>query len=85
MSDNKNFINQTMLTCLGNKRKLVNEISKLIKSIGKTLNSEKMKIVDGFSGSTVVSRKLLDEVIQFGKERKLSFIELDNMARPSLD
>jgi len=64
MSDNKNFINQTMLTCLGNKRKLVNEISKLIKSIGKTLNSEKMKIVDGFSGSTVVSRKLLEDAYE---------------------
>ena len=64
MSDNKSFLNQTMLTCLGNKRKLVDEISKLIKSIAKTLDKEKMKIVDGFSGSTVVSRKLLEDAYE---------------------
>ena len=57
MSDEQ-FVTQTMLTCLGNKRKLVGEIKNIAQEIAATLDKEKMRIVDGFSGSTVVSREL---------------------------
>ena len=57
MSDEQ-FVTQTMLTCLGNKRKLVGEIKNIAQEIASTLGKEKMRIVDGFSGSTVVSREL---------------------------
>lgn len=54
------FVYQTMLTCIGNKRKLVKEIKNLVKELICGLNKEKINIVDGFSGSTVVSRELSD-------------------------
>jgi adenine-specific DNA-methyltransferase len=54
------FVYQTMMTCIGNKRKLVKEIKKLICEISKRLNKIKLNIVDGFSGSSVVSRELSD-------------------------
>ncbi len=57
MSDEQ-FVTQTMLTCLGNKRKLVGEIKTIAQEIATRLGKEKMRIVDGFSGSTVVSREL---------------------------
>ena len=57
MSDER-FVTQTMLTCLGNKRKLVGKIKNIAQEIASTLGKEKMRIVDGFSGSTVVSREL---------------------------
>ena len=57
MSDEQ-FVTQTMLTCLGNKRKLVGEIKHIAQEIATRLGKEKMRIVDGFSGSTVVSRAI---------------------------
>ena len=52
------YVFQTMLTCLGNKRKLVNHIDDIVDKVSKTLKKEKLNIVDGFAGSSVVSRKL---------------------------
>lgn len=55
------FISQPMLTCLGNKRKLVNIIEDVIYDIKKELKldkTQKLKILDGCCGSTVVSRML---------------------------
>ena len=52
------FVNQTMLTCLGNKRKLVENIFDIVKEVSVGLSKEKLNIFDGFSGSSVVSRKL---------------------------
>ena len=57
MSDEQ-FVTQTMLTCLGNKRKLVGKIKNIAQEIATRLGKEKMRIVDGFSGSAVVSREL---------------------------
>jgi adenine-specific DNA-methyltransferase len=58
-SDNKyNFVNQTMLTCIGNKRKLVSNISNIVIELTNTLSKNKLNILDGFSGSSVVSREL---------------------------
>ena len=52
------YVFQTMLTCLGNKRKLVNYIDDIVDKVSKTLKKEKLNIVDGFAGSIVVSRTL---------------------------
>ena len=52
------FVNQNMLTCIGNKRKLIKDIYNCILDISKELGKEKLDIVDGFCGSTVVSRQL---------------------------
>jgi len=54
--DQSEFIYQSMLTCIGNKRKLVGNIEEIIVEISKTLGKEKLNILDGFCGSTVVSR-----------------------------
>lgn len=56
--NDEQFVNQTMLTCIGNKRKLVKEIKNIAQEIANRLGKEKMKIVDGFAGSSVVSREL---------------------------
>jgi len=52
------FVYQTMLTCIGNKRKLVSNIRSIIDEIRIILSKEKLNIVDGFAGSSVVSREL---------------------------
>lgn len=49
---------QTMLTCIGNKRKLVKNIRDIIDELRTSLNKDKLNIVDGFAGSSVVSREL---------------------------
>ena len=52
------FVYQTMLTCIGNKRKLVSNIRSIMDEIRVLLSKEKLNIVDGFAGSSVVSREL---------------------------
>lgn len=52
------FVFQNMLTCIGNKRKLVSNIRSIIDDIRVILSKDKLNIVDGFSGSSVVSREL---------------------------
>ena len=52
------FVFQTMLTCIGNKRKLVANIRAIMDDIRTLLSKEKLNIVDGFAGSSVVSREL---------------------------
>jgi adenine-specific DNA-methyltransferase len=52
------FVFQTMLTCIGNKRKLVSNISSIMDEVRTLLSKEKLNIVDGFAGSSVVSREL---------------------------
>lgn len=52
------FVYQTMLTCIGNKRKLVKHIRNIVEEVKSILNKDKLNIVDGFSGSSVVSREL---------------------------
>ena len=58
--NHEEFVNQTMLTCIGNKRKLVKHIKQLVVELGQRLGKTKLQIVDGFSGSSVVSRELSD-------------------------
>lgn len=52
------FVYQTMLTCIGNKRKLVSNIRIIFDEIRTILSKDKLNIVDGFAGSSVVSREL---------------------------
>jgi adenine-specific DNA-methyltransferase len=54
----KDYVYQTMLTCIGNKRKLVNNIKDIIDDVRVILCKDKLNIVDGFAGSSVVSREL---------------------------
>lgn len=55
---NDKFVFQTMLTCIGNKRKLVSNIYSIFDEIKTLLSKDKLNIVDGFAGSSVVSRAL---------------------------
>lgn len=52
------FVSQTMLTCIGNKRKLVSSIRGIMDEVRGLLSKDKLDIVDGFAGSSVVSREL---------------------------
>jgi len=52
------FVMQTMLTCIGNKRLLVDNIYAIANDIRGRLGKEKLAIMDGFCGSAVVARKL---------------------------
>ena len=58
MNDHHAFVYQTMLTCIGNKRKLVSNIRSIMDDIRGLLSKDKLNIVDGFAGSSVVSREL---------------------------
>ena len=59
ISDSDNFVFQTMLTCIGNKRKLVGHIYDIVEYIRQRLGKEKLCIMDGFTGSGVVARALV--------------------------
>jgi adenine-specific DNA-methyltransferase len=52
------YVLQTMLTCLGNKRSLVSHIRDAADEVCKRLGKSRLRILDGFGGSAVVSRKL---------------------------
>jgi adenine-specific DNA-methyltransferase len=52
------YVSQPMLTCIGNKRKLIPHIEDLVKRIGKIQGKDKLKLADAFAGSGVVSRML---------------------------
>ena len=52
------YVYQTMLTCIGNKRKLVKNIREIVEEVKTLINKDKLNIVDGFGGSSVVSREL---------------------------
>ncbi len=52
------YVYQTMLTCIGNKRKLVKNIRQIIEEVKLLIHKDKLNIVDGFAGSSVVSREL---------------------------
>jgi adenine-specific DNA-methyltransferase len=60
---NDAFVFQPMLTCIGNKRKLIPHITQIVSElqtrINPTKNEHKLKMADGFAGSGVVSRALL--------------------------
>ena len=58
MSSDKAFTNQTMMTCIGNKRKFLSNIEGIINDIKKKEKKEKLDIFDAFSGTGIVARML---------------------------
>lgn len=57
-SGQSSFTNQTMLTCIGNKRKLIPHIKDIVADVRKALGKDKLVTIDGFAGSSVVGREL---------------------------
>lgn len=55
---NNNYLNEQIITYLGNKRLLLTNIEKHIEIIKQKLNKEKIDCVDLFSGSGIVARML---------------------------
>ena len=55
MSD---FVLQPMFTYLGNKRKLIDEIEKVVVEVKGLTGKDRLRVLDGFTGSTVVARML---------------------------
>lgn len=53
------YVFQPMLTCIGNKRKLVQHIKAIVDEVATGLGKEKLRLGDAFAGSTVVSRELM--------------------------
>lgn len=58
MQESKEYLSKQILTYLGNKRSLLNELNKQILLIKKELNKDKIVSADLFSGSGIVSRLL---------------------------
>ncbi len=82
------FVNQTMLTCIGNKRKLVKNIYNVVCEVAKGLGKEKLNIFDGFAGSTVVSRQLsfiADNLYSNDLEKYSYFMAKCFLETPSLE
>jgi len=59
LQNTDDFVFQPMLTCIGNKRKLVKHIYDITETLRQRLGKEKLCIMDGFTGSGVVARSLL--------------------------
>jgi len=56
--ENKEYLTKQLISYIGNKRKLLDFIGEALGIIKKDLNKNKLNILDGFSGSGVVSRYL---------------------------
>lgn len=56
--ENSNYLNEQIITYLGNKRLLLSNIEKHINIIKQKLNKDKIDCVDLFSGSGIVARML---------------------------
>ena len=56
--ENEKYLTEQIITYLGNKRKLLDNIANEVQSILNEMEVEKAVICDLFSGSGVVSRKL---------------------------
>lgn len=52
------YIYQMMPTYIGNKRRLIPDILKLVEEVSNSLGKKKLNIVDGFAGTAIVSRAL---------------------------
>jgi adenine-specific DNA-methyltransferase len=56
--ENPEYLTQQLITYLGNKRSLSNDIERVVFSVREKLGGKKLKSCDAFSGSGVVSRVL---------------------------
>jgi adenine-specific DNA-methyltransferase len=59
LSSDDSFVFQTMLTCIGNKRKLVKHIVSICEELREKIGKQTLHIMDGFTGSGVVARSLM--------------------------
>ena len=58
VDDHHAFVHQSMLTCLGNKRKLVDHIMNIVWQLKGKIGATSLKVADPFAGSSVVARAL---------------------------
>ena len=58
LSDNKDFTNQSMITYIGNKRKLINNIENILIDLKNKIGKDKLVLCDLFAGSGIVSRMM---------------------------
>ena len=58
LSDKSDFINQNMITYIGNKRKLIDHIENIIIDLKGKIGKDKLVLCDLFAGSGVVSRMM---------------------------
>lgn len=58
MADNPEYLSRQLLTYLGNKRALLDHIGRAVERVRERLGKDKLRILDAFSGSGVVSRLL---------------------------
>jgi adenine-specific DNA-methyltransferase len=56
IAENPEFLSKQLLTYIGNKRSLLGEIGTAVTKVKKRLNKERLRILDAFAGSGVVSR-----------------------------
>jgi adenine-specific DNA-methyltransferase len=56
----ESYVTQPMYTYLGNKRKLLDGIIESVVDVKNRLNKPKLRLMDGFTGSTVVARALVE-------------------------
>ena len=59
LSSDDSFVFQTMLTCIGNKRKLVKHIVSICEELREKIGKQTLHIMDGFTGSGVVARSVM--------------------------
>ena len=82
------FVFQSMLTCIGNKRKLVGHIYNLVDGLRQKLGKEKISVMDGFTGSGVVARSfapLAHTIITNDLEQYAYFMSMCFLEKPSLE
>ena len=53
---NEKFLRKQIITYMGNKRKFVTIISKIIDNVKQELNNKDLVLADGFSGSGIIAR-----------------------------
>jgi len=58
LEDTPGYLTDQLLTYLGNKRALIPEIDKAVRSVKSRLGKERLRVLDAFSGSGVVARYL---------------------------
>ena len=75
-NENPDYLSKQILTYLGNKRLLLNEINQVVVEIKKQLGKEKVRCVDLFSGSGIVARLLKQHssVLHVNDMEKYSYV-----------
>ncbi|GJQ28116.1 MAG: restriction endonuclease subunit M [Phycisphaerae bacterium] len=56
IAENDRFLKEQLITYIGNKRRLLHTIERALRRVRKRLGKDKLRILDGFAGSGVVSR-----------------------------